>query len=243
VLALGQSNPDTIVVGAPKFGFIKDGELPRGFIAETVAGVRSGSFKFIGEILYTHGDKQGDKPTRTGDVYVDPLGAGTTQLLTQIASYNVPLLTHWEAWAWDRDKDHFGKLYGAWPQQRFVLPSLATVRPKKRTRSSRRTRICGASSRGLVDGRYEFQDAAKAAKLGPSMFDDCGMLRPDWRAVLLKYSDRLMYGSDFYVPTAGGNWSRYPVVIRKYREIAGQLPPDVAARISWDNAAALYGAH
>ncbi len=49
-----------------------------------------------------------------------------------------------------------------------------------------------------------------------------------------------MYGSDFYT-TLGSNWSGYPVVIRSYRRIAAQLPPGVAARISWDNAAALYG--
>jgi hypothetical protein len=49
-----------------------------------------------------------------------------------------------------------------------------------------------------------------------------------------------MYGSDFYT-TGGVDWSGYAIVIRKYRRIAGQLPPDVAARISWDNAAALYG--
>jgi hypothetical protein len=240
VAALAQAHPDAIVLGAPKIGFITEGDLPHDYIADTVNGVRNGTYKFVGEILYTHGDKPDHKPTRGGQIFVNPLGAGTKALLTQLASSNVPVLTHFEAWAWDRDRANFDKLYAAWPQQRFVLPSLAYGSPDKADAMlSAHRNLWGIISR-LVDGRYEFVDPAKAAKLGPSMFDGCGVLRPDWRAVLIAHSDRLMYGSDFYT-TGGVDWSGYAIVIRKYRRIAGQLPPDVAARISWDNAAALYG--
>jgi hypothetical protein len=93
--------------------------------------VRNGTYKFVGEILYTHGDKPDHRPTKNGDIFVNPLGAGTKALLTQLASSNVPVLTHFEAWAWDRDRANFDKLYAAWPQQRFVLPSLAYGSPDK----------------------------------------------------------------------------------------------------------------
>jgi hypothetical protein len=241
VLALAQAHPDLIVLGAPKIGFITTGDLPRGYIAETVSGIRDGTYKFVGEILYTHGDKPDHPPTRTGDIYVDPLAGGTKQFLAQLAPFNVPLLTHFEAWAWDRDKGHFDQLYAAWPQQRFVLPSLAYGSAEKADAMlSAHPNLWGIISR-LVDGRYNFVDPAKAAKLGPSMFDECGTLRPEWRAVLIKHSDRLMYGSDYYA-NQSGNWFGYGGPIGRYRRIAGQLPPDVAAHISWDNAAALYGA-
>ena len=49
-----------------------------------------------------------------------------------------------------------------------------------------------------------------------------------------------MYGSDAYATQRVG-WDVYPGIITRYRRIAGQLPPDVARRISWDTAAALYG--
>ncbi|MGA2392138.1 MAG: hypothetical protein ABSH03_02170 [Candidatus Lustribacter sp.] len=58
------------------------------------------------------------------------------------------------------------------------------------------------------------------------MFDARGALRDDWRAVLIKHSDRGYLGP-----------------IDRYRRIAAQLPPDVAQRISWDKAAVLYGVH
>jgi predicted TIM-barrel fold metal-dependent hydrolase len=150
------------------------------------------------------------------------------------------LLTHWEAWAWDRDRPRFDRLYSSWPQQRFVLPSLAYGSPDKADAIlSAHPNVWGIVSR-LVDGRYRFVDPEKAAKLGPVMFDGCGALTAEWRAVLLKHADRLMYGSDDYATQRVG-WGRYPGIIETYRKIAGQLPAEVARKISWDNAAALYG--
>jgi len=241
VRALAHAHPELIVLGAPKIGFIQGGDPPPGFISDTIAGAADGSYRFVGEILYTHGDKPDHPPTRNGEVYVDPLAPGTAKLLAGLKGRNAPLLTHWEAWAWDRDLPHFDKLYAAWPEQRFVLPSLAYGSPDKADRIlGAHPNLWGIISR-VVDGRYRFVDADKQARLGPPMFDGCGALRADWRAVLLKYPDRLMYGSDAY-STARVGWDMYPGIIARYRRIAGQLPPALARRISWDNAAALYGA-
>jgi len=240
VLAVARAHPELIVLGAPKIGFIEGGDLPGGYVNDTIAGVADGTYKFVGEILYTHGDKPDHEPTPTGEVYVDPLAPGTARLLAGLKGRAVPLMTHWEAWAWDRDWPRFDRLYGAWPEQRFVVASLVYGSPDKAEAIlSAHPNVWGIVSR-LVDGRYRFVDPAKQAKLGPSMFDACGALRADWRAVLIKHADRLMYGSDAY-STLNVGWDVYPGIIARYRRIAGQLPPDVARRISWDTAAALYG--
>jgi len=240
VLAAQREHPDLIVAGTPKIGFILGGDLPAEYVSTTLAGIADRTYRFIGEILYTHGDKPDHPPTRNGEVYVDPLAHGTVHLLDGIKGRHVPLLTHWESWAWDRDWPHFDRLYATWPQQQFVLPSLAYGSPEQAdTVLSAHTNVWGIISR-LVDGRYQFVDPAKQAKLGPPMSDACGVLRSDWRALLLKHRDHLMYGSDDYA-TARVGWDVYPGIIQKYRRIAGQLPPDVAREISWDNAAALYG--
>jgi hypothetical protein len=242
VLAAAREHPDLIAAGAPKIGFIKGGDLPDEFVSSTLSGIAEGRYKFVGEILYTHGDKPDHAPTRAGEVYLDPLAPGTAHLLEGLKGRNVPLLTHWEVWAWDRDWPHFDRLYASWPQQWFVLPSLAYGSPEKTDIIlSSHPNVWGIISR-LVDGRYKFVDPAKAAKLGPPMFDACGALLPDWRAVLIKHKDRLMYGSDDYA-TGRLGWDVYPGIVAKYRSIAGQLPPDIARKISWDNAAALYGEH
>jgi hypothetical protein len=240
VLVATRTHPDLIMAGAPKLGFIYGGDLPINYQSSTLAGIKDGSYSFIGEILYTHGDKPDHRPTPHGEVYVDPLAAGTTRLLAALHGKTVPLLTHWEAWAWDRDWPRFDRLYSGWPQQRFVLPSLAYGSPEQAdTILSAHRNVWGIISR-LVDGRYRFVDQDKQDKLGKPMFDHCGALLPEWRAVLLKHSERLVYGSDEYA-NARRTWYEYSGIISRYRKIAGQLPAAVTKEISWDNAGALYG--
>ncbi len=166
---------------------------------------------------------------------------GAARLLEGLKGHNAPLLTHWEAWARARDWPRFDRLYTAWPQQRFVVPSLVYGSPDKAEAIlSAHPNVWGIISR-VVDGRYTLVDPAKQAKPGPPMFDACGALRPDWRAVPIRHAVQLMYRSDAY-STARVGWDVYPGIIARYRRIAGQLPPDVAHRISWDTAAAPYGA-
>jgi hypothetical protein len=179
VLMAKRTHPDLIIAGAPKIGFIFGGDLPIDYQPSILAGIKQGSYGFIGEILYTHGDKPDRPPTPRGEVYVDPLAPGTARLLTALHSKSVPLLTHWEAWAWDRDWRRFDQLYSGWTQQRFVLPSLAYGSPEQAdTVLSAHRNVWGIISR-LVDGRYRFVDPAKATKLGKPMFDQCGAMLPE----------------------------------------------------------------
>jgi hypothetical protein len=64
-----------------------------------------------------------------------------------------------------------------------------------------------------------------------------GALCPDWRTLLLKYPDRFLIGSDTWV---NQRWDAYDGLMRGYRRWLGELPPDVARRIAWDNGAGLF---
>ncbi|WP_439520788.1 amidohydrolase family protein [Hydrogenophaga sp.] len=65
-----------------------------------------------------------------------------------------------------------------------------------------------------------------------------GQLCPEWRALLLKYPDRFMIGSDTWV---NQRWLYYDDLMKGYRTWLGGLPADVARKIAWDNGAALFG--
>ncbi|WGT63104.1 amidohydrolase family protein [Variovorax paradoxus] len=71
----------------------------------------------------------------------------------------------------------------------------------------------------------------------PGLTCEAGKLCPEWRALLLKYPDRFVVGSDTWV---NQRWSAYDEIMRGYRTWLGDLPPDVAQRIAWGNAAALF---
>lgn len=64
-----------------------------------------------------------------------------------------------------------------------------------------------------------------------------GSLCPEWRALLLKYPDRFLLGSDTWV---NQRWQYYDELMRGYRRWLGDLPPEVARRIAWDNGANLF---
>ncbi len=71
----------------------------------------------------------------------------------------------------------------------------------------------------------------------PGLTCDGGTLCPEWRALILKYPERFLVGSDTWV---NQRWSAYDDIMRGYRVWLGDLPPDVAQRIAWGNAAALF---
>ncbi len=71
----------------------------------------------------------------------------------------------------------------------------------------------------------------------PGLTCDESRLCPEWRALLLKYPDRFLIGSDTWV---NQRWMYYDDLMRGYRRWLGDLPPDVARRIAWDNGASLF---
>ncbi|WP_326942329.1 amidohydrolase [Actimicrobium sp. GrIS 1.19] len=72
----------------------------------------------------------------------------------------------------------------------------------------------------------------------PGLTCDGGMLCPEWRALLLKYPERFVIGSDTWT---NQRWQDYDQIMSAYRHWLGELPAEVAGRIGWSNAAALFG--
>ena len=72
----------------------------------------------------------------------------------------------------------------------------------------------------------------------PGLTCDGGQRCPEWRALLLKYPDRFLIGSDTWV---NQRWIYYDDLMQGYRAWLGGLPADVALRIAWNNGARLFG--
>jgi hypothetical protein len=72
----------------------------------------------------------------------------------------------------------------------------------------------------------------------PGLTCDGGRLCPEWRTLLLKYPTRFMIGSDTWV---NQRWQYYDELMQGYRAWLGDLPPEAARRIAWENGAGLFG--
>jgi hypothetical protein len=62
-------------------------------------------------------------------------------------------------------------------------------------------------------------------------------LCPEWRVLLLKYPTRFLIGSDTWV---NQRWLYYADLMKAYRAWLGDLPPEVASNIAWNNGALLF---
>jgi hypothetical protein len=72
----------------------------------------------------------------------------------------------------------------------------------------------------------------------PGLTCEGGKLCPEWRALLLKYPGRFMIGSDTWV---NQRWLYYDELMKGYRAWLGDLPPGLARKVAWGNAAGIYG--
>lgn len=236
VLQLAKKNPDLIVLGAPKF-FQLSGDVTDAYIRATVEGIKKHEYRFIGELLYTHGDKKSGKQYSKGERYVDPSKPGTTKLLQAIAPLNIPFMAHWEAYAPERDFPKFHALYSAWPDQTFLLPHMGfasadqvdefmSQHPNLYVLTSKKERFMG-----------NFSDPEKRDMIGEAMLDN-GILRPEWKDLLIKHQDRILFATD---PHMKKLWMKYGEVVDAQRLVLGQLPREVAEKIAYRNAERLYG--
>ncbi len=72
----------------------------------------------------------------------------------------------------------------------------------------------------------------------PGLTCEGDKLCPEWRALLLKYPNRFMVGSDTWV---NQRWLYYDDTMKGYRAWLGDLPADVARNIAWNNGATWFG--
>ncbi len=97
----------------------------------------------------------------------------------------------------------------------------------------------GGSPVARVDALFErYPRLMGELSYRPGLACGDGQLCPEWRALLLKYPDRFMIGSDTWV---NQRWLYYDGLMKGYRTWLGGLPPNVARKIAWDNGASVFG--
>ena len=236
LLSLQKKFPDLIVLGVPKYFLLRD-DLSKEYIEACLQGIQDHKYSFVGEILYTHANKSGTKKLTKADRYVDPLAPNTDRLLTLLDD-DIPVMTHWESWAWDRDWPRFSKLYASHPKQKFIIPHIAFASIEQaETILSSHPNVYVTLSKKL-DNRKGFGDKEKQARIGRKMLNSNWRLKQGWREIVVKYSDRILFATDAH---KSHTWPKYEHTVDRYRVFAAQLPSEVAKNVSYRNAELLYG--
>ena len=237
VLELRNSNKDLIILGAPKYFLLRD-DLDGDYILTTLENIDKYNYLFIGEILYTHADKSHGEQTERGERYVDPLQPGTKKFFNELSGLNIPVMTHWEVYDWERDWPRFSKIYSEYRDIKFIIPHMAFGHPNQVEKIlSAHPNVYMTISKKEKDQR-SYSDRMKASKLGHGFLDSTKILRTSWASILENFQNRLLFATDAHKRP---RWKKYRKIIRKYRKILGQLPRGVAEKIAYKNAEILYG--
>jgi len=65
-----------------------------------------------------------------------------------------------------------------------------------------------------------------------------GTIDPEWKDMLIKYADRIMFGTDTWITE---RWPEYLEIVKAHRAYLDQLPPEVAEAIGFRNAVRIFG--
>ena len=236
VRELVRTRPGMFVMGVPK-SFDERRDLSGGFIRDVLAGVKSRDYAFVGEILFTHGDKSHGEQTSDGERYVDPGEPGTRRLLDGMKGLGAPLMAHWEVYDWERDWPQFHQIYAAYPDQIFIWPHAGFgSAPQLRTVLAAHPNVVATLSKKEARN-FALAEEEKALQLGEAIVDECGKLRSEWLALIVEYRGRLLFATDAHKDF---RWRKYGEVVAMWRRILAQLPSEVAADIAYANAQRLY---
>ncbi|HSB80911.1 MAG TPA: amidohydrolase family protein [Candidatus Methylomirabilis sp.] len=117
----------------------------------------------------------------------------------------------------------------------MALEELARLDPKVRVLWAHAGMSSGPEVVGRLLNRYPnlSVELALRSDVAPG-----GQLDPAWRELFLKHPDRFMVGTDTWVTSQWGRLAEIQIGIRAWLR---QLPPDVAERIAFKNAARLVG--
>jgi len=66
---------------------------------------------------------------------------------------------------------------------------------------------------------------------------DSSSLPAEWKALFSRHPTRFLLGSDTWI---NERWASYPERMAGYRRLLGELPPEIAGRIAWGNATAIF---
>lgn len=223
-LALQQANPDRFLAF---LGFLNAGWIQQrpGFLVVVEEQLRTGQFKGLGEVLLLHyAIPQRGAP----HISIPADSPAALRALDLAAEYQVPIVIHMEA-----EDETLKQLARALEQKRE--PAVIWAHAGRATADTV-DRFLAAYPNLYIDLAALSRAHRYGAERNP-ISDPQGVLTPEWKALLIKYQDRVLAGSDTPFPDLWGSF--YVRAIQGVRALIQQLPEEVAEKIAFRNAARL----
>lgn len=211
IAAAAKAYPDRVVAGLP--------------VPDPTRGDAAGTLDV--ELARTKARVMGEVHLRQVSRKIDrnPNDAAFLDILKLGAERGVPVVIHYEVTP--AAGAQLEKALGARPDAVVVLAHAGEAKPAELEK------ILARNSNLMVDlSGMHFQRT-------PALATETGPLDPRWKALIEKMPDRFVMGIDVWAPRL----FEPPMLDRLMkwtRRVLGELPPAVAERVAWKNAATLY---
>jgi predicted TIM-barrel fold metal-dependent hydrolase len=212
ITAAARRYPDQVIVGLPVADPTSEAAVDGLEAKITKTGGRA-----LGEIHIRQLSRKIDR---------NPADVPFVKLLQAAARQRVPVVIHDELD--DRASQRLEDALRAEPKATIVLAHAGESAP------TRLERLLGRHPNLMVDlSGMHFQRK-------PALASESGPLEPDWKALIEKMPDRFLMGIDVWAPRLFEP-AMLDRLMRWTRRVLGELKPEVAERVAYGNAAALFG--
>jgi|GEM_PF-4240290 len=212
-------------------------EHPEHFISEIKKDLGRSSYRGIGEIHIRHNEKTHDNMEEVVKSVDSPQVFQVAELARK---FNVVLYVHLEATHLDEDLEPFKRLLQKFRDVRFVWSHAGWAHADL-------VEALLAQNPNLwvtLSKRFPLDNNLKASeletKIAPNIFSDypAGKLDPQWRSLLVRHSERMMFATDSNTPTMYKHiFAEYT---RIFRQALSSLPEKTARDIGYRTAAKLF---
>ena len=251
-LELKEKYSDQILLGTTK-SFVQRNDFTDQYVSEIVQELENPIYKFIGELHFTHADKEDGEVNKELERRVNPSSPNVRKLLDHISKNPVPVFFHWEVYHWERDWPHIKDMLNSYPNLQFVWPhcGFATVEQIRLVMTEHPNVCCTLSKRELKRwknlwigpdnrelGGFQIINEAWWDKVDSnSIVDDNYKIRKEWLLLLDQFQDRFLFATDAHKSL---RWRYYNEIIERWRDILGQLDAKLAKKISYENAVRIH---
>ena len=211
IAAAARAHPDRVVPGLP--------------VPDPTRGDAAGTLDV--ELARTKARVMGEVHLRQVSRKIDrnPNDSAFQDILKLGAERGVPIVVHYEVTP--AAGAQLEKALGARPDAVVVLAHAGESKPAELEK------ILARNANLMVDlSGMHFQRT-------PSLATEKGPLDPRWKALIEKMPDRFLMGIDVWAPRLFEP-AMLDRLMKWTRRVLGELPPNVAERVAWKNAATLY---